>query len=388
MRHNQYDIDFSFVKEPMHFNKYTEKDLLAYCLGATLYMPAIRPFSENVLTKKIPGLTSMVMCFEDSIDASMVGAAEENATAQMTILLQALEQGKITEDDLPLMFFRARNLEQFYEFTKKMDKAFYWLITGFVFPKFSSLDGEKYLSHLEKINEQSGQVLYGMPILEGRQIAFKETRFRELMEVRKIVMKFYDRILNIRVGGTDFSSCFGVRRGIDYSIYDIMTVRDCLLDILNVFNRDNEFVVSGPVWEYFLASREMKFDPNTEMSLQSSLLKRKRLVNEAIDGLLREVILDRANGFVGKTAIHPTHIKFINAMMAVTEEEYNDAVQILHRSGGVIKSGEGNKMNEIGPHRSWARKIVNRAQAYGVIRDESLFLQLVSVEKKKKKETH
>ena len=242
----------------------------------------------------------MVMCFEDSIDASMVGAAEENATAQMTILLQALEQGKITEDDLPLMFFRARNLEQFYEFTKKMDKAFYRLITGFVFPKFSSLDGEKYLSHLEKINEQSGQVLYGMPILEGRQIAFKETRFRELMEVRKIVMKFYDRILNIRVGGTDFSSCFGVRRGIDYSIYDIMTVRDCLLDILNVFNRDNEFLFPYPVWEYFLASREMKFDPNTEMSLQSSLLKRKRLVNEAIDGLLREVILDRANGFQGK----------------------------------------------------------------------------------------
>ena len=65
-------------------------------------------------------------------------------------------------------------------------------------------------------------------------------------------------------------------------------------------------------------------------------------------------------------------------MMAVTEEEYNDAVQILHTSGGVIKSDTGNKMNEIGPHRSWASKIVNKTKTYGVIKNESLFLQLVS----------
>ena len=36
MRHNQYDIDFSFVKEPMHFNKYTEKDLLCLLPGGNL----------------------------------------------------------------------------------------------------------------------------------------------------------------------------------------------------------------------------------------------------------------------------------------------------------------------------------------------------------------
>ncbi len=380
MKHNQYNFDFPFVQNPVEFTKETDKELLRYCLGATLYMPAIRPFSENVTTKLIPGLTSMVMCFEDSIDASMVEPAERNAIDQLDTLLEALDKGRITENQLPLMFFRARNLQQFRQFSKKLTKEHLQLIAGFVFPKFSVTqgDGRGYMEELSDINEANGVHLYAMPILEGRSIAFKETRFEELLSIRRLVGEYYDSILNIRVGGTDFSSCFGVRRGIDYSIYDIMTVRDCLLDILNVFGRDNEFVVSGPVWEYFLANKRVKFDPNMEMSLQSSLLKRKRLVNEAIDGLLREVILDRANGFVGKTAIHPTHIKFINAMMAVTEEEYNDAVQILHTSGGVTKSDTGNKMNEIGPHRSWASKIVNRAKAYGVIKDESLFLQLVS----------
>ena len=217
-----------------------------------------------------------------------------------------------------------------------------------------------------------------MPILESTKIAFKETRFEELLAMKAITDSNRDKVLNIRVGGTDFSSCFGVRRGIDYSIYDIMTVRDCLLDILNVFGRMNEYVVSGPVWEYFLVNKDTKFEKTSKSSLQSSILKRKRLIDVAIDGLLREVVLDRANGFVGKTAIHPTHIKYINAMLAVTEEEYDDALQILNTSGGVVKSEKANKMNEINPHRSWAQKIYNRAKAYGVIKDETEFLTVVA----------
>ena len=179
-----------------------------------------------------------------------------------------------------------------------------------------------------------------MPIIEGREVAFKETRLASLLQIKQFLDANKELVLNVRVGGTDFSSAFGVRRGVDYSIYDIMTVSECLCDILNVFGRDNEYVVSGPVWEYFLANKDMKFKPNLDFSLQSSLLRRKRLVNEAIDGLLREVIIDRANGFVGKTVIHPTHVKYVNAMQAVTEEEYKDAMQILMASGGVLEKSE------------------------------------------------
>ncbi len=378
MRHNQYEKGYSFVKEPESFNKETDKELLSYCLGGTLYMPATREFYLNVTDKRIPGLTSMVMCFEDAIDESKVPEAEDNAARNLKEIKDGIENGSIDPDSMPLMFMRARNPEQFRELIEKLDGELIGLLTGFVFPKFTSENGNEYFELLEAANEKSTGKLYGMPILESKRIAFKETRFDELLSMKHITDANIDSVLNIRVGGTDFSSAFGVRRGIDYSIYDIMTVRDCLLDILNAFGRENEYVVSGPVWEYFLANKDMKFEKNQGASLQSSLLKRKRLIDVAIDGLLREVILDRANGFIGKTAIHPTHIKYINAMLTVTDEEYEDAVQILNTSGGVVKSANANKMNEINPHRSWARKIYNRARAYGVVKDETEYLSYIS----------
>ena len=183
-------------------------------------------------------------------------------------------------------------------------------------------------------------------------------------------------MLNVRVGGTDFSACFGVRRGIDYTIYDIMPVRDCLLDILNIFGREMDYVVSGPVWEYFLISHDMKFSKVDESKFQHSLLTREPIVNSAVDGLLRELIQDKANGFIGKTTIHPSHLPFVNGMQAVTKDEYDDAVQILGKSGGVVKSNGIGKMNEIKPHTNWAKRVTMRAKAYGVIENEGSYLRL------------
>ena len=46
-----------------------------------------------------------------------------------------------------------------------------------------------------------------MPIIEDSRVAFKETRMDELMAVKEIMDEYKDLILNVRVGGTDFSSC-------------------------------------------------------------------------------------------------------------------------------------------------------------------------------------
>ena len=62
-----------------------------------------------------------------------------------------------------------------------------------------------------------------------------------------------------------------------------------------------------------------------------------------------------------------------------TSYELFDALQVLNTSGGVIKSASGNKMNEIGPHRCWAEKIVNRAKAYGVIKNEGCYMDLFNM---------
>lgn len=378
MRHHQYKRRFKFVKDPIDFNKYTDRRLLRFCLGATLYMPGTKDFTSVILEKRMPGLTSMVMCFEDACKESDVPLAEDNVLELLDTLADSLEKGTLTYDDIPLIFCRVRSPEQFERFSENLNSKHLKVLTGINFPKFNSLNGERYCAHLKNLNEKLGDVLYGMPILEDRSIAFKDSRYNELTAVKSVLDKYSDCILHIRVGATDFSSYFGVRRGIEYTIYDILTVRDILADILNVFGRDNEYVVSGPVWEYFMANKGMKFKKLPYEKCDRSLLVREPIVDDAVDGLLREIILDRANGFIGKTVIHPTHVKFVNAMYAVTAEEYNDAIQILNTSDGVIKSTAANKMNEIRPHRSWAEKVCMRAEAYGVIESEASYFDLFS----------
>lgn len=379
MRHHRQNSHYPFVYEPVEFNKYTDRHLLQYCLGATLYMPGTKEIFQSILNKRWPELTTMVMCFEDAIPETDLQAAEENVLRTIDQLLVAIDEGILHVNDLPLFIVRVRNTQQFASFANRLSKEQLSIIAAFNFPKFSSTNAEEYLRILKVLNETHGEITYGMPILEEQTIAYKETRLSELIKIKEALERYRSLILNVRVGATDISSCFGVRRGIDYSIYDILTVRDCLSDILNILGRtEADFVISAPVWEYFLIDRSQKFQPISEMDLHTSLLSRNPLVNAATDGLLREIILDKANGFVGKTAIHPSHVKFINGMHAVTREEYEDAQQILGAVGGVMKSSKSNKMNEVSPHSSWARKIDAKAKAYGVIENEECYWELFS----------
>ena len=378
MRHHANQPSSKFVMEPINFDKYTDQEMLRYCLGATMYMPGTKDFLQPILTKKYPGLTSMVMCFEDACREELVPEAEQNVLHLLDQLNEELEKKTIKYEEIPLIIFRVRSLEQFKHFSSMLKPEHVHLVTAFNFPKFNAENGEAYYEHLEFLNKKFGEVIYGMPILESKEMAYLETRIPELMGVKEILDRHKNLVLNVRVGGTDWSSVFGVRRGINYTIYDIMTVSDCLKDVLNVFSRHNDYSVSGPVWEYFRAKKDMKFQEAPE-TINKSLFKQQTLINDAVDGLLRELLLDRANGFIGKTIIHPTHIPYVNGMLSVTNEVYNDALQVLGTSGGVIKSLSGNKMNEIGPHRCWAEKIVMRAKAYGVIEDESKYIDLFEV---------
>lgn len=380
MRHHLYNPDYKFVIEPEHFNKYTDRELLQYCLGATMYMPGTKNFAPKILSGAMPGLTTFVLCFEDACPENQVEAAEENVHNLLDTVTDAVDSGRLDPDRVPLIFVRVRNMEQFHHFAKDLTKKQVRSLCGVNFPKFNSDNGEAYYSYLKELNEKFGEVLYGMPIIEDPKVAYKESRLIELMKIKAILNKYHDLVLQIRVGGTDFSSVFGVRRGVDYSIYDIMTVRDCLSDIVNICGRNNDYVISGPVWEYFRAPKELMFSELPKCGLEDYLMKRLPIVNNEIDGLLREVILDKANGFVGRTVIHPTHIKFVNALMAVTKEEYDDASSILGcHEGGVLRSNCTNKMNEVRPHTNWAKRIICRARAFGVIENESAYIRLFAI---------
>lgn len=376
MRHHNYNPNFNFVKAPVEFNKYTDRDTLQYCLGATLYMPGTKDIKDKVLHHQLD-VTSLVMCCEDAIKEEDLPIAEQNILDHMDFFADKIAAGELSHDDIPLIFVRVRNPEHFKRFADRITSKQASVLTGFNFPKFNSKNALDTMRTLVSVNNRHGVVLYGMPILEGPEVAFPELRGQELLLLRNILEPYKNLILNIRVGGTDMSSLFGVRRGINSTVYDIMPVRDALSDVLNFFNRYNDYCVSAAVWEYFRAYKDDDINDVIKRNFHNALIKGQEIVNPAIDGLMKEVLIDRANGFVGKTIIHPTHARFVNAMFTVVEEEYNDAIQVLHTSGGVVKSAHGDKMNEIGPHRRWADKIVKRAAVYGVIKNEDSVLSLV-----------
>ncbi len=378
MRHNSHSADFPFVLEPETFNKNSPKDVLQYCLGATLYMPGTKYVAGKIQNNALADLTSMVMCLEDAIDEKDLEQGEQNVLQHLATFSEGIKNDGTFLDRLPLLFVRVRNLRQFRRLSERLTEAHAQSLTGFVFPKFDSSNAGAYLEILRELNDRVHAGLYCMPILEGAKIAFAETRVTELVRTKEIMEPYSDVVLNVRVGGTDFSALFGVRRGINSSIYDILPVQGCLSDIINIFGRVSDgYTLSAPVWEYFLAYNDEDLGALLDDGIHTSLLRRNTIINDAVDGLLREVILDKANGFVGKTVIHPSHLRFVNAMQAVTREEYEDALQILGMTGGVAKSLKQNKMNEVGPHGNWARRVVSRAAAYGVLESESSYLQLM-----------
>ena len=71
------------------------------------------------------------------------------------------------------------------------------LLSGFVFPKFNSENAHEYLYTLKLLSGRVNELLYGMPILEGREIAYSEKRVQEMLLLRNILKPYKDIILNI-----------------------------------------------------------------------------------------------------------------------------------------------------------------------------------------------
>jgi hypothetical protein len=68
-------------------------------------------------------------------------------------------------------------------------------------------------------------------------------------------------------------------------------------------------------------------------------------------------------------------------MSVATHEEWSDACDILcedRAGGGVLRSAYTNKMNEVKPHRAWARRVMARATVFGVAREDVTFAELLA----------
>ncbi len=377
MRHFDYLTDAQrqalFAVAPLPVGRAAPRAALALALGATLYSPGTRTdLGGDARRAASIGTTSQVWCLEDSIPHDAVPQAQ----AQVVRALQGLGD----RDRLPLLFVRVRTPEQLVEVAAQAGDAVARL-TGFVLPKFLGGDeGRAWMQALEQAQAASGARLFGMPVLEHPDLAWRETRAAHLDAVRAVLDAHREQVLAVRVGGTDLSGLFGLRRDSDTTIWDVAVVRDVLADVLNVFTRHGDWTVSGPVWEHFAGDRLFKSQlRETPFENHRSMRLRERLVRDDVDELLREVTLDRANGFSGKTVIHPTHVSVVNALHAVVRDEYDDALTVLagRGSGGVVPSPSGGKMNELGPHALWAEQVAARAAVYGVLAEPDGVVQLL-----------
>ncbi|RFA23561.1 HpcH/HpaI aldolase/citrate lyase family protein [Subtercola boreus] len=373
-----------FFRLPQPLSIDSPPTLLAAALGATLYCPGDRPtIAADVIKQAARGCVSMVLCLEDSIADSSVEFAETNVASAITALLDEPAEG------LPLLFIRVRSPEQMLRMADLCGPALE-LLSGFVIPKFENDTGyaERFFQALHRIHreyEQGGEGgtrrLRVMPILESPTMVHSETRTAALSAIVDVTRAHREDVLAVRIGATDLSSVFGLRRSRDLTVYDVKVVSAVIADIVNVLGRPcDDFVITGPVWEHYDTSErilrpQLRLTPFVEAN-ENEL--RKRLMLAGLDGLIREISLDSANGLLGKTVIHPTHVPVVHALSVVSHEEYLDAQAIVGNvGGGASASPYRNKMNEMKPHQAWAEKTLLRAEAFGVAAESTTFVDLL-----------
>lgn len=322
----------------------TDKDI-QYSVGALLYSPALNEkIADSIISGQFGSNYSVALCLEDTISDSAVGHALEQLSETFCELNKA---STAHYANLPKIFVRVRNPEQIMTVYQRI-APYISIFSGFIFPKYSLETADRYNREFQNAIKQSDTAFYMMPILESEDIVDYATRKGVLIALKRKIDSMKEHVLNVRVGGNDFSNAFGVRRHVDETIYDILPISQLLCDILTVFSR--EYVVSGPVWEYYSGQNE-----------------------EWAEGLKRELKYDMLNGFVGKTVIHPNQIPVVVEALKVNKRDYADAKEILEWTSDsellVGGSSERERMNEVNTHLRWAKKISALATVYG-IRDD------------------
>ena len=266
-----------------------------------------------------------------------VADAERMLRGTLSRIASAAEGGSFF---LPPIFVRVRSPEQLLRLAEEY-APFSSILRGFILPKFFLENCGAYLAAIRSIGRT--EEYFYMPVFESAAMIPPQTRREALTEVRAQLDTVSGSILNIRVGGNDLSHAFGLRRPANRTIYDLRPVADILIDIVAAFG--TQYVVSGPVWEYYSGEGWE-------------------------EGLRREMELDLLNGFTGKTVIHPNQIPVVNEMLRVSQRDYADARAILNwdtGSGSLVSASEdGGRMNEYNTHSRWARRILLRAERYGV----------------------
>ena len=299
------------MEKTVHLTASSPRGIDAAALGGTLFVPASHKHLETIARGgKFPRLRSVVFDTEDGLDA---GALPE-ALQRLRWLLPTLEETG------PLRFIRPRNVDVLREILQfeGIEK-----IDGFILPKFGLDNADSYL-------ESIGEHLF-MPSIEGRELF----DVAALAKLRDLLMPYKEQIILVRFGAEDMFRQLGLRRSCEHSIYDMCAPSAVIGNLLGVF-KPYGFDVSAPVFGCY----------------------------KDMAGFEKEVLRDLREGLVSKTIIHPDQIEPVERLYRVSEGEYEIARKILETGKAV--SGLNGEMAERSTQQPWARRIVRRAEVYGI----------------------
>ena len=313
---------------------------LYYSVGALLYCPAVNgSIADSIINERFGKNYSLALCLEDTINDSFVEKAQMLLCASIEKIYNAFIK---TEFYLPKIFIRVRNPKQMLSVYKRLGEAA-GIVSGFIAPKFSPVNSADYINILTDINLMSKKPLYLMPIYESMTLVNLKTRFDILYELKEQLDNAGEIILNIRVGGNDLCHIFGFRRNDNESIHMIGAISRIFADIITVYGP--EYVVSGPVWEYFDGKGWEQ-------------------------GMKKEIADDKLCGFIGKTVIHPKQIEVVNAAYSVSRKDYEAAYAVMNwdkKSNTLVSADHmGERMDERNTHTNWAEKILFLSEIYGI----------------------
>ena len=183
--------------------------------------------------------------------------------------------------------------------------------------------------------------MYILPELDCVSLLDLRNRYNYLYAIKEKLATYEDYVLNILVAAGSILNILCVRHRVDESIYQSGPVAELLSDIISALSSD--YIISAPAYEYYAG-----------IGWQ--------------EGLGKEIELDKLNGFVGKTVVHPKQILVVNDAYKVPSIDYDDALSVLddkkmYRSCPNVNN---TRINEPKIHYSWAMEVILLAQYFGV----------------------
>lgn len=281
-------------------------------LGATLYIPVQHPRLAEVLAGANPDLRSVVVCLEDSLHETEVGAAQEVFCATLRMLEAAPPK--------LIAYARPRGPEMLGWMLAQPGIE---RLAGFVLPKITTANLADWLARLES-------PAHGiMPTIESAE-AFDRAA---MMQMARALAPLGARVHAVRIGGNDILNQLGVRRSRERTAYDT-PLGLAIATMASVFLPEG-LALSAPVFEHYALT----------------------------DTLREEVARDIEHGLLTKTAIHPSQVPIIHDVLRPAPAEVEEARAILAAEARAV-FGHGGSMLEPTTHARWAQGVLDRARVH------------------------